>query len=69
MSKGTFRAESLLTSSFQGVGNGHSHGKEEHGENYVRESHSVFQGGVMLQPVGDVENFPEFVHKYHQGHS
>ena len=66
--QGAQGAVTFFDTALEGVGDGHAHGEKEHGEHDVGKSHSVLHRSIMLQPVGNVGYFPEFVDENHQEH-
>ena len=68
VTEGLFSRDSLGEAPFDGVGDGHAHGEEEHRENDVGEAHGVLERFRMFQEMRHSLHRPEVVHEYHQEH-
>ena len=68
MAERVLPAVSLGIAPFNGIGDGHAHGEEEHGVDDVRKAHAVLHRFEMFHPVRNIQDGPEIVDKDHQGH-
>ena len=68
MAEGGFAAAALGKAVLYRIRHGHSHGKQEHREDDVRNAHSILEHGKMFQKMRHASYGPEIIDEDHKKH-